>query len=288
MPVPDLLLSSTLVVAGLGLIASLGWGIADFGGGLASMRAPVLGVLFTSQLFSLVIAIPLVLLVPEPPMRTGDLVLAGLGGASGAFGLALLYRGLSVGRMGVVAPVAAVITAGMPVAVGFVTEGIPSVLVIAGIVLAGVGVVLVSFSPAPAGGRASGLPYGIGAGILFGLFPILTSGISDEVLAQPVVTVRIASILSIAVFLLVRRPAWRVPRRLWPAMFGLGIVDMIATAAFLAAISIGPLAIAAVLTSLYPVVTVLLAALVLRERISALHAVGIAAAAAAVVLIAVA
>jgi drug/metabolite transporter (DMT)-like permease len=189
--------------------------------------------------------------------------------------------------MGVVAPIAAVITAGMPVAVGFVTEGIPSPLVIVGIVLAGIGVVLVSVSPAPAG-RPSGLLYGVGAGILFGLFPILTTGISDEVLAQPVVTVRIASILSIAAFLLVRRPAWQVPRRLWPALFGLGIVDMIATAAFLAAISIGPLAIAAVLTSLYPVVTVLLAALVLRERISALHAVGIAAAGAAVALIALA
>jgi drug/metabolite transporter (DMT)-like permease len=288
MPVPDLLLSSTLVVAAFGLIASLGWGIADFGGGLASMRAPVLGVLFTSQLFSLIVAIPMLLLVTEPPMAMGDVLLAALGGSFGAFGLALLYRGLSVGRMGVVAPIAAVITAGMPVAVGFVTEGIPSALVIVGIVLAGVGVVLVSVSPAPPGGGPSGLVYGLGAGFLFGLFPILTSGIADEVLAQPVVTVRIASILSIAAFLLVRRPAWQVPRRLWPAMFGLGIVDMIATAAFLAAISIGPLAIAAVLTSLYPVVTVILAALVLRERISALHAVGIAAAATAVVLIAVA
>jgi drug/metabolite transporter (DMT)-like permease len=288
MRMPEGLLPPTLIVVLLGILASLGWGISDFGGGLASRVAPVLGVLFTSQLASLSVGIPLLLLTTEPAMRAGDLVLAAIGGALGASGLALLYRGLSVGRMGVVAPVAAMITAALPVAWGFLTQGVPSMLAIVGIGFAAVGVLLVSTSGSAPDGRPSGLRYGIVTGFLFGMFPIVANGIADDVLVQPVVTVRIASIVTVGALILLRRQEWRVPRRLWPAMLGIGLVDMLATASYLGALSVGPLAIAAILTSLYPIVTVILAALVLKERISLAHAVGIGAAALAVVLIAIA
>jgi uncharacterized membrane protein len=278
---------STLIVVGLGVLASLGWGIGDFGGGLTSRSAPVLGVLIISQVASLLVAVPLFLLAGERPMSSDDLVLAAIAGVLGATGLAMLYRGLSVGRMGVVAPVAAMITAALPVAYGFLTEGIPSILAVVGIACAGAGVVLVSFSPPSNDGRPSGLRYGIATGFTFGLFPIVTTGLPDDLIVGPVLTVRVASILSIVVLILVSRQAWRVPRRLLPALFGIGLVDMIATASYLGAIAIGPLAIAAILTSLYPVVTVVLAALVLRERISPQHALGIVAAGFAVVLIAI-
>jgi drug/metabolite transporter (DMT)-like permease len=286
--VPDPLVPPTLLVVVLGLLASIGWGVGDFGGGLTSRWAPVLGVLFTSQLASLVVAGPLFVIAGERPMSADDLLLSGLGGVFGASGLALLYRGLSIGRMGVVMPIAAVITAAMPVAFGFVTEGIPAALAIAGIVLAAVGVVLVSLSPGSTEGGRSGIAYGVATGVMFGMFPIVTSGISDDLLVGPVVVVRLASIVTVAAAILLARISWRVPRRLWPAMVGIGVADMLATTAYLAAIAIGPLAIAASLTSLSNVVTVLLAALVLRERITPVHAVGIAAAATAVVLIAAA
>lgn len=276
--------SPTLLVVALGMLATLGWGIGDFGGGLASRYAPVLGVLFTSQAASLLVGIPLLLLVPERPMEALDLALAAVGGALGALGLAMLYRGLSEGRMGVVAPVAAVITATLPVVYGFVTEGLPSVLAVVGIACAMLSVVLVS--RAPGGGGPRGLRYAVAAGVLFGLFPIATNGIADDLLVGPVVAVRIASVSTVGLLVLVTRQPWRVPLRLGPALFGIGLVDMLATAAYLSAIAVGPLAIAAILTSLYPVVTVLLAALVLRERITSVHAVGIGAAALAVVLIA--
>jgi drug/metabolite transporter (DMT)-like permease len=288
MRMPDGLLPPALIVVILGMLASIGWGVADFGGGLASRVAPVLGVLFTSQLASLSVGIPLVLLVREPTMSSPDLVLAAVGGALGASGLALLYRGLSVGRMGVVAPIAAMLTAALPVGYGFLTQDAPSALAIIGIAFAAIGVVLVSTSGSAPDGRPSGLWYGIATGLLFGLFPIVANGISDDVLVGPVVTVRIASIITVAALILLRRQSWRVPRRLWPAMLGIGLVDMLATGSYLAAISVGPLAIAAILTSLYPIVTVILAALVLKERISLVHAVGIGAAALAVVLIAIA
>jgi drug/metabolite transporter (DMT)-like permease len=287
MRMPESLLPPTLLVVALGLLASLGWGLGDFGGGLMSRTAPVLGVLFTSQLASLSVGIPLLLLTPEPPMQAWDFVLASVAGALGASGLALLYRGLSVGRMTVVMPIAAMLTAALPVVFGFVTEGVPSLFAIAGIVAAATGVVLVSLSPAPADGRPSGLWYGIVTGLLFGMFPIVMNGISDDVLVTPVVMVRIASIVTAGALILARRQPWRVPRNLWPMMLGIGLVDMLATAAYLAALGVGPLAIAAILTSLSNVVTVILAALVLRERITPVHAVGILAAGLAVVLIAI-
>ena len=287
MRMPDALLPPTLLVVVLGMLASLGWGLGDFGGGLMSRRAPVLGVLFTSQVASLSVGIPLLLLTPEPAMTPWDLVLATVAGALGASGLALLYRGLSVGRMTVVMPIAAMITAALPVVFGFVTQGIPSLFAIAGIVAAATGVVLVSFSPAPADGRPSGLWYGIVTGLLFGLFPIVMNGISDDILVSPVVTVRVASIVTAGLLIVARRQPWRVSRSLWPMMLGIGLVDMLATASYLAALAVGPLAIAAILTSLSNVVTVILAALVLRERITPVHAVGILAAGLAVVLIAV-
>jgi drug/metabolite transporter (DMT)-like permease len=275
-----------MAVVILGLLASLGWGVADFGGGLMSRRGPVLGVLLGSQLASLLIGVPIMLIAIEPAMQPLDNLLSVAGGLLGATGLALLYRGLSVGRMGVVAPVAAVITAILPVGFGFIAEGVPSAFAIAGIACAVVGVFLVSRAPAAPDGRPSGIWYAVGAGVLFAAFTIAASGLSDGLLLAPVVLIRATSVLAITGWILARRQPWRVGRGLWPALFGIGVIDMAATAAYLAAISIGPLAIAAILASLYPVITTILAALVLRERISRVHAVGIAAAGAAVVLIA--
>lgn len=283
---PDVLIPASLAVVALGLVASLGWGVADFGGGLTSRRGPVLGVLLGSQFAGLVVGVPILALGHEPVMQPTDVLIAVGGGTLGAAGLALLYRGLSVGRMGVVAPVAAVLTAALPVGFGFITEGIPSNFAIVGIGFAAVGVVLVSRSPAAPDGRPSGLWYGIAAGTVFGLFTVAASLLGDDLILSPVVLIRTTSVLAVAAWILVRRRPWRVPRSLWPAMSAIGAIDMLATVAYLAAINIGPLAIAAIIASLYPVITTILAALVLRERVTAIHAIGILAAGAAVVLIA--
>jgi drug/metabolite transporter (DMT)-like permease len=286
MRVPDPLLSPALAVVALGLLASLGWGVADFGGGLTSRRAPFLGVLLGSQVASIAVGLPILALRAEPAMQPLDLGLSVLGGLLAASGLAFLYRGLSVGRMGVVAPVAAVLTAALPVLFGFATEGVPSWLAIVGIGVAVVSVVLVSRSPGAGDGRPSGLVYGLVAGAIFGAFTISASYLSDDVVLSPVIVIRVASVTFLATWILVRRQAWRVPRGRWPALVAIGVIDMAATASYISAIAIGPLAIAAILASLYPVVTTMLAAAVLRERISPVHAVGIVAAGVAVVLIA--
>ena len=179
----------------LGLLASLGWGVADFGGGLTSRRGPVLGVLLWSQVASLAVGLPIALSRTEPVMQPLDLAICVAGGALGSSGLALLYRGLSVGRMGVVAPVAAVLTAVLPVSFGFLTQGIPSILSIGGIGCAVVSVILVSRAPGAADGRPSGLWYGIGAGTVFGLFTIAVSLLGDGLILSPIIVIRIASCL---------------------------------------------------------------------------------------------
>ena len=287
MRMPEPLIPPTLMVVVLGMLASVGWGAADFGGGLSSRSAPVLGVLGGSQLASLIVAIPILLAGSEPVMSTNDIAISIGGGLLGALGLALLYRGLAIGRMGVVAPVAAVLTATLPVVYGFATQGVPSIVAIFGIGLAIASVVLVSRAPKADGDeRPSGLGYALAAGTTFGLFTIAASWLGDGLVVAPVVAIRITSVVAIALFLIVRRGAWRVPRRLWPALFAVGVIDMAATTSYLGAISIGPLAIAAILASLYPVVTTILATVVLRERVTAGHAIGILAAGAAVVLIA--
>jgi drug/metabolite transporter (DMT)-like permease len=277
-----------MLVVLLGLLASLGWGVADFGGGLSSRRGAVLGVLLGSQIASLAVGVPILAVVHEPPLQPLDILVSIGGGTVGAAGLALLYRGLSVGRMSVVAPVAAVLTATLPVGFGFVTQGVPSVLAIAGIACAAVSVILVSRSPAAADGRPSGILYAVGAGVTFATFTVSASFLSDGLIVSPVVLIRVTSVLAIGAWIVARRSPWRVPRSLWPALLAIGVIDMSATAAYLAAISIGPLAIAAILASLYSVITTILAALVLRERVTRIHAIGILVAGAAVLLIAVA
>ena len=285
MRMPDAFIPSTLLVVVLGLLASLGWGVADFGGGLTSRSAPVLGVLLGSQLASLLVGLPILALLDEPAMRTIDVLVGMAGGLLGASGLFLLYRGLSVGRMGVVAPIAAVLTATLPVVVGFVTQGLPSMAAVIGIGAAIVSVVLVSRAPDTGDGRPSGIAYGVAAGTIFGLFTVSASFLADDLILSPTLLIRVTSVTLITLWILLRRSPWRVPRRLWPALVFIGVVDMAATASYIAAVDVGPLAIAAILASLYPVITAILAAIILRERVTPIHAAGIAAAGVAVVLI---
>jgi drug/metabolite transporter (DMT)-like permease len=270
----------------LGVAASVGWGIADFGGGLASRRGPLLGVLLSSQLVALAIALPLAGLAGEPALSTPDIGLAVAGGIAGSAGLAALYRGLSVGRMGVVAPLAGVLTALVPVGAAIVLEGPPSPPVVAGIVVALGSVVVVTRSDDGAGERPSGLIWGLVAGFAFGFFVLAISQLSDSVVFAPLAIVRGVEALVIAIAILVSRGAWRVPRASWWLIVLVGTLEMASNVAFVGASHAGPLAIAASLSSLYPVVTVVLAAFVLREQVTLARAIGVGLAGLAIALIA--
>jgi drug/metabolite transporter (DMT)-like permease len=285
MPVLNVLSVAPVVV--LGVTSAIAWGAADFGGGLSARRAPVLGVTLFVQAIGMLIAVALWAARSEPVPGPADAGWAALAGLLGAVGIAGLYQSLAVGRMSIVAPVTGVIGASLPVAAGFVLEGPPPTIALLGIGLAIVSVVLVSLaSDGGPAGRSSGLPYALAAGIGIGGFAVAISRVADGLVFGPLVVVRaVETVAFIVVVGLGRRP-WRLPRPTRGLVVAVSGLDMLGNAAFIAATQSGALAIAAVLGSLYPVTTVVLAAALLRERITGSHAIGIAAAIAAIALIA--
>lgn len=277
---------SSIGVVLFALLASASWGVADFAGGAASRRAPLLGVLLLTQTVGLLAATGLAGGSREAAMGGTDVAIAVGCGILGATGLFFLYGGLSTGRMGVVAPVAGVTAATIPTIGGLILQGVPSSVVMVGIVLAVVAVVLVSTSTDESSDRPSGLAWALASGVAMGSFAFLISRVSASQLFWPLVVIRaVEATVFLGAIVASRRP-WRIPRPLWPAILGIGILDMAGNAFYLTSAHAGQLAIAAVLSSLYPVVTVILATVLLRERVTREHAVGILAAALAIALIA--
>ena len=270
----------------LGLAAAAAWGAGDFGGGLTSRRAPVFGVVLLSQVVGMAIALGLALSRGESVPRGTDLLLCLVAGAFGGIGITALYRGLAVGRMGIVAPVTGVLAAVIPVVGGIVLEGWPAPMVLVGIGLAIVSVVLVSRVADEGGGRA-GLTEALIAGVAIGSFGIVISGLSEGAVFSSLTVIRLVQAVLVIVVVLATRSAWRLPANVVPAVVVIGVLDMAGNSFYLLAVQTGALAVASVLSALYPVTTVILAAVVLHERVTRDHTVGILLAAAAIVLIGV-
>jgi drug/metabolite transporter (DMT)-like permease len=215
-----------------------------------------------------------------------DLAWSVLGGVTGGIGITALYRGLAVGRMGIVAPVTGVMAALIPVAAGIAIEGLPATLVLVGIVLAIAAVLLVS-RVRDEGSGPSGLGLALLAGVAIGAFGVCVAQLSDGHAFGPLVVIRGTEALLVGAAVVVTRSAWRPAGRLVLAIAAVGVLDMIGNGAFILAVQAGALAVAAVLSSLYPVTTVILAAVVLRERVTRVHALGIGLAMGAIVCIAI-
>ena len=267
-------------------MSALAWGGGDFGGGLLTRRTALFGVVLLSQLVGMALALALAIARGETAPTPADLGWSALAGVVGGVGITALYRGLAVGRMGIVAPVTGVIAALIPVTAGIVLEGLPPPLVLVGIVLAVLAVVLVSRVADDERSGPSGLGLALIAGVAIGLFSVFAAQLSDGHAFGPLVVIRGAEALLIVVAVIVTRSAWRPAGRLVPAIAAVGVLDMVGNGAFILAVQAGALAVAAVLSSLYPVTTVVLATIFLRERVTRTHAVGIALAVTAIACIA--
>lgn len=270
----------------LGLAAALTWGAGDFSGGFASKRTNALSVVIIAHGFSMVLllAVALVLREPLPPLAAW--LWGGLAGLGGAFGLVLLYTALAGGRMSVAAPVSALVAAGIPVIFAALTEGLPSLWVIAGFLLALAAIWLVSD-----GGSArfnlADLRLPALAGLAFGFFFTTLHLASGESVIYPLIAVRMVSISSLLLFSLVtRQPVAPSRASLFPILMS-GLLDTLGNGAYALAAQIGRVDVAAVLGSLYPGATVLLAWILLKEHVNRQQVLGIAAALAAIVLITV-
>jgi drug/metabolite transporter (DMT)-like permease len=258
----------------LALGASLSWGAGDFLGGFASRRASVLTVLPFTQAAGLAGVAVVLLVVRDPAPGWGPALVAAAAGAAGAVGLAGLYRGMAIGAMGVVAPISSV-AAIVPFVVGLAGGERPSPIQLVGVVAAFAGIALVSREPGAGRARASGVGLALVAAAGFGLYFTLTDVAADDAGAPWTVFVSrgTATILALTLALAVRAPLGGV-RPLVPMMLAVGLFDVTANVLFGLATTKGLISVVAVLASLYPVVTVVLARLVLGERISAPQRVG--------------
>jgi uncharacterized membrane protein len=272
----------------LALASAVVYGAADFLGGLASRKTSVFGVVALSQLVGLA---ALLALLPwlGGPVGADDLAWGAAAGLAGAAGLVLFFRTLARGVMSVIAPVTAVTAAAVPVLVGLLGGDRIGPWAAAGIVLALAAVVLVSAEgglSALRTARPATLAPALAAGSAFGLFFVLLDRTSGDSGLTPLVTARLASVGLVVVLALAARQSVRVTRPALPLVAVSGVGDMTANALFLLATQAdGQLAITGVLASLYPVSTVVLAQLLLRERLVGAQMAGLGTAVAAVVLI---
>jgi uncharacterized membrane protein len=274
-----------LAVVLLGLAAAIAWGAGDFGGGWTGRRAPVLGVGLGVDGMGLVVMLVVAVGSGEPMPGPETLLLAALAGVFAVAGIVGLYTGLAVGRMGVVAPVTGLIAASLPVVVGFARQGMPGAEVVAGIGCALVAVVLVSRSHDPAGGP-SGIEYAVVAGIGLGLFNVAVGAFPEHRVAWPLVVIKGAALIALVAIVVVGRRPWRIPRPVLPALVAVALLDLAGNGLYVLATQAGRLDVAATLSSLYPVTTVVLAILLLQERVSRSHLAGIIMAGLAIALIA--
>jgi drug/metabolite transporter (DMT)-like permease len=277
--------SEVLAIA-YGLASAAAWGAGDFSGGIATKRSSVYSVILVSQLIGCTLLVVLALILAESVPRPGDWLLGAAAGLCGVLGMIALYTGLARYHMGVVAPVAAVVTAALPVVVGLAIEGLPSTGQLLGFGVALVAVWLLSRGKGNASFRARELALPVAAGMGFGLFFVLVDRVCSRSLIWPLVAARLSSMLLLAVLLAVRRQdPMPAPQQL-PLIALNGILDTAGNAFFALAARTGRLDIAAVIASLYPAATVLLAWLILKERLARKQWLGAAGTLVALVLIA--
>lgn len=275
----------------LALLAAAIYGVADFCGGIATRRSSVLAAAILSQgsgLLALVVLAPLLPGALQGPAALGWSAGAGL---AGSLGLALLYYGLARGPVSVVAPVTGVCSIAVPVLVGLGLGERPGAAPLAGIALAVLAVALIGQAGPGTGPDRGGLDrtvaVALASGVAIGLFLVALARTGRDAGLWPLVVARAVALVALAALArAARRPlAPPPPARRIAAVSGL--LDVLANCGYLIAVREGPLGLIGTLVSLYPASTVLLARLLLRERIRPVQSLGLACAVLAVVLIAV-
>jgi drug/metabolite transporter (DMT)-like permease len=258
------------VAAVLALAGAFCWGVGDFLGGLSARRLAVITVLAVSQAIGLVGLLVWVVVAREAFPGILELLPAAAAGVAGLVGLGALYRGLAIGAMGIVAP----ISAASPIvhlAVDASRGDVPGALQWLGIALVLSGIAILSREPSGDGSRriAAGAGLAVLAALGFGLFVVGLDAGADESATWAVVASRAASVSVAVVAALVFSTSLRPPSAVLPLLVGVGVFDTGANVFVAAATTHGAAGIVAVLSALYPVVTVVLAWLVLGERLSA-------------------
>ncbi|SES96673.1 EamA-like transporter family protein [Methanococcoides vulcani] len=279
------MISPEILVIFFSLAAAATWGAADFGGGFATKRASVYSVVIITQAVGLVLLPFLALYFSEefPPMN--GMFWGFVAGVAGSLGLLALYHALSMGKMGVVAPISAVVTVALPVVYGAFNEGLPAGHQIAGFVMAIAAMWLISSTGEKGEIKKQDVVYPLLAGVGFGIFFISVDLFSESAVFWPLTVAKLSAVVVILGFALLRRSATVPSKGVLPLIILAGLFDTGGNLFFALASQVGRLDIATVIASLYPGSTVLLAWIILKERLSSMQWIGVVLALAAIALI---
>lgn len=261
------------------------YGAADFLGGLASRRAGTIAVVVWSQASGLVMLVLLLPLLGSTSPSRSDFIWGAVAGIAGSIGVGLLYRALAIGTMAVVAPTTAVCAVVIPVLAGVLAGERLGVFTVTGMLLAIVAIVLVSQEKGHAHVARKGIGIAFLSGVAIGFFFLALARTSPAAGMWPLVASRALSLVLFGALGLVSAHQLRLPAPVAKVAIAGGVVDMAANALYLAATRYGALSVVVTLASLYPASTVLLARVVLGERLSTLQVAGVGCALAAIVLI---
>jgi drug/metabolite transporter (DMT)-like permease len=268
-----------------GIASAATWGAADFIGGLASKRTSPYRVLFLGELAGVIPFLLFALFTREAIPLPADLLWGGLASLLGLTGLVFLYRALAGGQMTIAAPVSALFSALIPVIFTIFTAGLPSLTTLIGFGLAFLAVWLISQS------NGMNLRFSISelhlpliSGLFFGLYFIAIHQATLHAFFWPLVSARSTGILALGLIALLTRQPAMPPRGLWGIVILNGILDIAGNGFYVLAARTGRLDVAAVLGALYPASTVLLAWMLLKERLSVIQIVGMLFAFTAIIL----
>jgi len=271
-----------------GLSAALGWGAADFTGGLASRRTGAYRAVFYSEAIGLIFIIIALLVIREPLPILLPLGMAVLAGALGTTGLLMLFHAMAIGKMSIATPVSALMAATLPVVVGTLLAGFPGLLTFLGFILSLSAIWLISREE----GNHSRILEHINelrlpllAGLGFGTYFILVHQAAQQSTYWTMLASRIGGVLVMVMFMLARQKNWQVSKDAWPLIVMNGFLDITANGFYILASQNGRLDVAAILSTLYPAATVLLAAILLKERVARSQAIGIVLAMVAIVFL---
>jgi drug/metabolite transporter (DMT)-like permease len=271
-----------------GLASALSWGAGDFTGGLAARRVGATRSVFYAGLIGLAAILAAAILMDEPIPDTRTWIFAALAGVLGSLGLILLYHAMSVGLMSIAAPVSALLAAALPVVIGILREGFPGWLTFIGFGFALLAVWLISQGEGSVTdilAHLTDLKLPLLAGIGFGFyFVFMHEATSTGATFWPMVSSRAGGNILIATYLLLSRTSWKVASAAIPIIILNGILDLGGNFFFILAGQAGRLDVAAVLSSLFPGATVLLAWVFLKERLNRNQWIGVGATLTAIIL----
>ena len=268
-----------------GISSALAWGAADFIGGIVSKRTNAIRVLYLAEIASFIPFIFLAILLREPLPPAVDLAIGAMASVLGLIGLVFLYRALADGQMTIAAPVSALFAALIPVIFGFFTLGFPSIATMIGIGLAFLAVWFISQTDSTNWRfNISDLRLPLLSGFFFGFYFIAIHKATDNAFFWPLAMARFAGFAALGIYALITRQPAMPPRDTWALCIINGVIDIAGNSFYVLATHTGRIDVGAVLGALYPASTVLLAWIILKERISAIQIMGIVLAFVAIIL----